>query len=87
LVVVYKSDQGDVVARKIGKTSLTSSNEIQWSGFIGNDNADVKLQSLSDGQYEFTFKATYSNGVVKEDVVIVTIKGNWSEFYKLHQSW
>jgi len=82
-----KATKVDVVARKIGKTSLTSSNAIQWSGFIGNDNADVKLQSLSDGQYEITFTATYSNGVIKKDVVIVTIKGNWTEFYKLHQSW
>ncbi|MFC6331478.1 hypothetical protein ACFP56_02510 [Paenibacillus septentrionalis] len=82
-----KATKVEVVAKKIGRTNLTSTNKVRWSGFIGSQNADVNLQSLSDGQYQFTLTATYSNGVVKEDVVILTIKGNWTEFYKLHQSW
>ncbi|RJX40925.1 hypothetical protein D3P09_02600 [Paenibacillus pinisoli] len=82
-----KATKVDVTAVKIGSTSLGSRNAVTWSGYLGNDNADIKLENLSNGEYLFIFVATYSNGVKKEATVTVKIRGNWTDYFKLHQNW
>ncbi|WP_336775412.1 hypothetical protein [Paenibacillus sp. MMO-58] len=76
-----------VTAKYIGKTSLSSADKIAWSGYIGEENADVELETISNGDYVFSFVATYSNGVVKQKNVTITIQGNWTEYFKFHKSW
>ncbi|PWW01237.1 hypothetical protein DFQ01_110127 [Paenibacillus cellulosilyticus] len=76
-----------VTAVSIGSTTLSSSDRVNWTGYIGSDQADVKLESLKDGQYKFTFVAKYPNGVVKTTSVLVNISGKWTDYFKFHQSW
>ncbi|MNJ77338.1 hypothetical protein D3C77_748140 [compost metagenome] len=74
-------------AARIGRTSLASSDAISWTGFIGAAQAIVKLETLKDGDYVFHFKATYSNGVVKETDVTIQIKDAWTSFFEFHKVW
>ncbi|QKS46816.1 hypothetical protein HUB94_20245 (plasmid) [Paenibacillus cellulosilyticus] len=76
-----------VTAVSIGSTTLSSSDRVNWTGYIGSEQADVKLESLKDGQYKFIFVAKYPNGVVKTTSVLVNISGKWTEYFKFHQSW
>ncbi|MGG4145710.1 hypothetical protein ABEW34_21675 [Paenibacillus algorifonticola] len=82
-----KAARVDVEAIKIGQTTLSSSDKITWSGYLGNENADLKLETLKDGAYTFVFTATYSNGVVKETDVTIKINGKWTEYFRFHKNW
>jgi hypothetical protein len=82
-----KATKVDVAAERIGSTTLASADQKAWSGFIGAEQAKVKLETLKDGDYIFHFKATYSNGVVKETDVTIQIKDNWTAFFEFHKAW
>lgn len=47
---------------------------------------DPKTQLKSDTVMYFDFKATWSNGVVKHDIVPITITDGVYDFYKLHRT-
>lgn len=47
-------------------------------------NPETKLKTNTNGH--FIFKATWENGIVKEDVVTVRITGDVYDFYKLHKT-
>ncbi|MGO4699547.1 hypothetical protein AB4Z50_35540, partial [Paenibacillus sp. 2TAB26] len=86
-VSTTKATKVEVAAERIGNTSLASTDKKAWSGYIGAEQAKVKLESLQDGDYIFHFKATYSNGVVKETDVTIQIKDNWTAFFEFHKAW
>ncbi|WP_168124043.1 hypothetical protein, partial [Paenibacillus sp. HB172176] len=82
-----KATRVDVSVVGIGNTQLESVNSLDWSGFIGNANADKSLEKISKGYYDFVFFVTYSNGIQKSTKVRISVYGHWSEYFKLHQSW
>jgi hypothetical protein len=64
-------------------TTLTpNANNSQWNGEL----YDKSFDHLPDGPIKFTFRAVFSNGVVKEDVVTVRIEGNYTDYFRLHRS-
>jgi hypothetical protein len=56
--------------------NLTNTSGLNWTGMMWQNNFD----SLVDGNYNFTFSVTYSNGVVKTTNVPIVIKDDiWDE--------
>jgi len=51
--------------------------------FTGDSN---RLQNLQNGYLDFRFRATYSNGVVKEHVVRVYVRNKWTDVYQIHRA-
>jgi hypothetical protein len=82
-----KATKVEVRAVNIGRTTLESNDTVNWSGYIGNVQAEKALEKLANGPYDFVFTVTYSNGIVKTTTVRINILGHWSQYFKLHQSW
>lgn len=82
-----KANKVTVTAAKVGQTLLSSTDKVEWTGYLGNENAEVKLETLTDGSYVFNFKVLYSNGVEKETDVTIYIKGKWTDYFRFHKLW
>ncbi|MCY9665870.1 hypothetical protein M5X11_12985 [Paenibacillus alginolyticus] len=76
-----------VVATGIGSTSLSKVTVLNWTGYIGADNASVGLETLGDGPYNFTFTVAYSNGVQKTTTVTINIAGDWNDYFRFHRKY
>jgi len=63
--------------------NLTAANGQQsnWIGEMWNE----KFEKLPDGPLTITFTATYSNGIVKTDIVNVTISDDIYDFMREHR--
>jgi hypothetical protein len=82
-----KATKIEVRAVDVGRTTLQSNDTVNWSGYIGNVQAEKALEKLANGPYDFVFAVTYNNGIVKTTTVRINILGHWSQYFKLHQSW
>lgn len=56
-----------------------------WTGTLGSANAGFQLVTLPEGDYTFTFTATYSNGVVKTTTATVHVEGTVDEYMQVHR--
>lgn len=82
-----KATRVEVRAVDIGRTTLQSNDTVNWSGYIGNEQAEKSLEKLANGPYDFVFTVTYNNGIIKSTTVRINILGHWSQYFKLHHLW
>ncbi|MBJ6363023.1 hypothetical protein ACFOQM_17510 [Paenibacillus sp. GCM10012307] len=68
----------------IGSTDLTRQGA-SWKGYLGEREANIRLEELQDGSYTFVFTVTYSNGIKKSATVTIRITNNWSDVIQLHR--
>ncbi|WP_123039502.1 PKD domain-containing protein [Cohnella candidum] len=67
--------------------SLTAadSSHVRWRGLLRSSDAGFPLDRLPQGYYTFTFKAAFSNGVVKTSQATVRLKDSVEQYVRVHR--
>lgn len=64
-----------------GELTAVNAAATEWSGELYEES----YNNLSDGPIEFRFEATWNNGAVDNDIEIITIDGNWDDYFRIHR--